>query len=170
MDWKKIIKTLLPYLIIIIVVILLKIFVVTTIYVNGTSMADTLKHGDVMLLDKISYRFNDIKRFDIVVVSLPEEDVIKRVIGLPGDKISYSNNQLYVNGEVIEENFLHKKTGDFNISEIGSEIVPEGQYFVLGDNRTDSYDSRYFGFIDKQEIKGHAVFTIFPFNRLGSKS
>lgn len=170
MDVEKIIKTVLPYVIIIIVVILLKTFVVTTIRVNGTSMMDTLHHGDIMILDRISYKFNKINRFDIVVVHHNNEDMIKRVIGLPGDKVKYVDNQLYINDQLVEENFSHKKTEDFDIQELGVETIPEGQYLVLGDNRTNSYDGRFFGLIPQKEILGHAIFTIYPFNRFGMKA
>lgn len=170
-------RMLLPYMIIIIVIILLKLFVVTTVRVNGGSMNDTLLDGDIMLLDRISYRFRDINRFEIVVVHLEEErndvtykeDVIKRVIGLPGDKISYKDGNLYVNDTLVEEDFHPKETDDFDISELGSEVVPEGSYFVMGDNRPDSYDSRYFGFVSKDDILGHAMFTIWPLSRFGGK-
>ncbi|MEG2283727.1 MAG: signal peptidase I [Bacilli bacterium] len=169
MNIKKIIKGVLPYLIIIVLILLLKQFVITTIRVNGTSMDNTLKDGDIMLLDRIGYKFNDIKRFDIVVVKRPDDDVIKRVIGLPGDHIKYVDSKLYINDKIVDETFSHKLTEDFNINSIALEVIPQGEYFILGDNRTDSYDSRYFGSVKKQDILGKAVLTIFPFNRLGVK-
>ena len=102
-------KDLWIYIVIIIVVILLKIFIVAPIKVNGTSMIDTLEDKDIMILDKISYRFKDIKRFDIVVVDDKEELIIKRVIGLPGEYIEYKDNKLYVNGKYVKENFNRKE-------------------------------------------------------------
>lgn len=125
-----------------------------------------------MILDKISYRFNDIDRFDIVVIKTNKTKIIKRVIGLPGDKIEYKDNKLYINGEYVKEDFLDKntKTYDFTLYDLtGYETIPEGYYFVMGDNREESSDSRIIGLISKKNIEGHAKYTIFPFRRFGSK-
>lgn len=162
-------KDLWIYIVIIIVVILLKIFIVAPIKVNGTSMIDTLEDKDIMILDKISYRFKDIKRFDIVVVDDKEELIIKRVIGLPGEYIEYKDNKLYVNGKYVKENFNRKEMEDYSIEELGETKVPEDTYFVLGDNRPNSKDSRIIGFIPKKQILGKTSLTIFPFNRFGNK-
>ncbi len=169
-EMKDIVKTVLPYVIILAVVIILKVFIVTPVKVNGTSMYPTLSSGDILILNKTSYWFSDIKRFDIVVINNETvgREMIKRVIGLPGDKIEYRNSKLYVNDEEVPEEFTHKETADFNLSELEVTTVPEGNYFVVGDNRTDSYDSRYFGFIAENEIEGKANFLIFPFTRLGT--
>lgn len=127
-------------------------------------MASTLKDKDIMLLDEISYRFKDIQRFDIVVIKYKDEYLIKRIIGLPGETVYYKDNQLYINGKKVKEKFKHEITKDF------SEItITEGEYFVLGDNRTNSTDSRIIGSINKKNIKGKTNFTIFPLNRFGKK-
>lgn len=157
------------YIIIIVLVLLIKTFIVAPIRVNGDSMLDTLENKDIMILNKLNYRFNKIKRFDIVVIKYNNERLIKRVIGLPGEKIEYKNNALYVNGEKVVEDFNHKKTSDFNIKELGSSKVPDDMYFVLGDNRVNSLDSRVIGFIPKNNIEGKTSLTIFPFNRIGNK-
>lgn len=166
---KKIGKEYGIYIILLIVVILLKIFVVSFIVVNGTSMMNTLKNKDIMVLNKIIYQVQDIKRFDIIVIKEKDTYIIKRVIGLPGEKIEYKNNKLYVNGRYIKEDFYHKKTDDFSLEELGTTEVLENQYFVLGDNRTNSADSRMIGLIPKKDIMGKASLTIFPFNRFGIK-
>lgn len=166
---RQFLKEVWPYLIVLLFVIILKAFFIAPIRVNGPSMKETLQDRDIMLLDKISYQFAPIKRFDIVVIHLDEEEIIKRVIGLPGEEIEYKNNKLYVNGKRIKENFSHKKTADFDLSKLDQKKVPKDTYFVLGDNRTDSLDSRILGFIPKNRIKGHAVFTLFPFSRWGAK-
>ena len=150
------------YIILIIIVLIIKMFVVSPIRVNGASMNNTLFDKDIMILDEISYRFNDIKRFDIVVVETKDEYLIKRVIGLPGETIKYEDNILYVNGKKVEENFSHKETKDFEA------VVPKGKYFVLGDNRTNSTDSRIIGPVSKSEIKGKTNLIIFPFSRFGN--
>lgn len=162
--WIKI-KGILSYVIIIVVVLLIKEFIITPIRVNGDSMVKTLQDKDIMLLDKISYRFNDIKRFDIVVVKLEDEYIIKRVIGLPGETVEYRDNKLYINGKQVKEDFKHEDTNDF----ILEEEIPEGFYFVMGDNRPISLDSRMIGLIKENRILGKTSLVIFPLNRIGNK-
>lgn len=163
--------SLLPYIIILIAVILFKTYFYSPIVVNGDSMKNTLHDNDVMILDKISYRNNEIKRFDIVVIYLEEEHeyIIKRIIGLPGEKIEYKDNKLYVNGKYVKEEFEHYKTEDFSTKDIGFEEIPEDKYLVLGDNRVNSIDSRYLGYIKRSDIKGKTSLVLFPFNRIGIK-
>ncbi len=166
---KSFVKEIWVYVVLIIVILLIKKFIVMPIKVNGTSMIDTLHHNDIMILDKISYRFNDIKRFDIVVIDDKEELIIKRIIGLPGEYIEYKDNKLYVNGKYVKENFSHKETSDYSIEELDETKVPENSYFVLGDNRVNSKDSRIIGFIPKEQILGKTSLTVFPFSRFGTK-
>ncbi len=158
-------KEILSYIIIIIVVLLIKHYIITPIKVNGNSMNNTLKDKDIMILDKISYRFQEIKRFDIVVVKKGNDYLIKRVIGLPGETVEYRNNKLYINGKNIDEKFIHEKTNDF----IMEEKIPDDCYFVVGDNRPVSNDSRYIGVINKKDILGKTSLVIFPFSRVGVK-
>ena len=160
----KLLKELLPYIIIIIAVIIIRTFIFTPVVVNGPSMMDTLHNGDVMILDKIGMKLGGIKRFDIVVIQTGKTKIIKRVIGLSGETISYKNNKLYINGKEVSDNHSNEITYDFE------EVkIPDGEYYVLGDNRTDSVDSRILGTIPKNEILGHATFIIYPFNRFGSR-
>lgn len=160
----KLLKELLPYIIIIIVVIIIRTFIFTPVVVNGPSMMNTLHNGDVMILDKIGMKLGGIKRFDIVVIQTGKTKIIKRVIGMPGETISYHDNKLYINGKEVSDNHSNEITYDFE------EIkIPDGEYYVLGDNRTDSVDSRILGTIPKNEILGHATFIIYPFNRFGSR-
>ena len=165
---KEKVKTLLPYIIIIVVVLFIKAFIVTPIKVNGESMYPTLEEGDIMILNKTAYYFNKPKRFDIVVVDMPDEYLIKRVIGLPGEQIEYKNNTLYVDGKKVKENFKHGKTDDFNIKELGSDTVPEGYYLVMGDNRGNSLDSRELGFMKEEQLLGRTNLIILPFDRIGN--
>lgn len=165
---KKFVKEIYPYIIIVIVVLLIKKFVIAPIRVIGPSMKDTLLDGDIMLLDKVTYRFSDIKRFDIVVIKYDNDLIIKRVIGLPGDEIEYEDNKLYINGKYYSEDYL--STGTTTPAFKTSSVVPKGSYFVLGDNRKVSKDSREIGFVSKKNIEGKATFTFFPFSRFGSKS
>lgn len=160
----KLLKELLPYIIIIIVVIIIRTFIFTPVVVNGPSMMNTLHNGDVMILDKIGMKLGGIKRFDIVVIQTGKTKIIKRVIGMPGETISYHDNKLYINGKEVSDNHSNEITYDFD------EIkIPDNEYYVLGDNRTDSVDSRILGTIPKNEILGHATFIIYPFNRFGSR-
>ena len=158
-------KELIPYIVIFVFVILLKLFVVTPIRVNGTSMMNTLHPKDIMILNKTAYLTKGPKRFDIVVVRLDDEDIIKRVIGLPGEVIEYKDNVLYVNGKKVEEKVKGLETADYK-----SEKIPAGSYLVMGDNREASYDGRTFGFIKKNQILGRTSLVILPFNRIGYKN
>lgn len=160
-------KEILPYLIIILIILLVKRFLFTTILVNGRSMNDTLKENDVMILDKVSYRVSDIKRFDIIVLNASKTKLIKRVIGLPGEHVKYVDNELYINDKKVSDTYGKGITYDFDLTELGINKIPDGYYFVLGDNREDSLDSRSIGIIPKKDILGHATFRLYPFNKFG---
>lgn len=157
------------YIIVIIIVLLIRQYLVALVKVNGNSMFDTLHNKDIMILNKIIYRLNDIERFDIVVIKEDDEYLIKRVIGLPGETLEIKDNVLYINGKKVEQKFYHKKTDDFYIKDLNSNKIPKNTYFVLGDNRTDSLDSRILGFIPRSKILGRARYTILPFSRFGIK-
>ena len=159
------VKEILSYVLIIVLVLLVKEFIVTPIKVNGSSMMNTLHNNDIMILDKISYRFKSIERFDIVVIKRNGEYLIKRIIGLPGEVVEYKDNKLYINEELIEEEFSHLETKDYLLE----GKIPEGYYFVVGDNRPDSLDSRRIGLIKEDEILGKTSLVIFPFTRFGFK-
>lgn len=161
--FKKILKEYLPYVVIIIVVLIIKSNIVAPIRVNGKSMNNTLKNGDIMILDIIGYRTSKLKRFDIVVIDNGKDYLIKRVIGLPNEEIEYKDNKLYVNGKLIKDKYSKGKTNDFKVT------VNNNSYYVLGDNREDSLDSRYYGSFNKKKILGKTNFTVFPFNRFGNK-
>ena len=144
--------------------------------VSGASMYPTLHNGDRMILSKVG----DIHRFDVVILKAPDENVeyIKRVIGMPGDTIEMKSGVLYINGKKVDQPFINtealvKQTvfmDDFTLESLtGESKVPEGKYFVLGDNRGVSKDSRMIGFIDRSAIEGKAVFTIWPFGRIGGQ-
>ena len=144
--------------------------------VSGASMYPTLHNGDRMILSKIG----EINRFDVVVLKAPDENVeyIKRVIGMPGDTLEMKQGVLYINGKKIEQPFinteaLQKQTvfiDDFTLQTLTGETkIPEGKYFVMGDNRGVSKDSRMIGLIDRKAIEGKAVFTIWPMNQFGGQ-
>lgn len=169
MNMKKVIKEISSYALVILVVFLIKQYVVSPIRVNGESMYGTLHDQDIMILNKTIYHFKDIKRFDIVVVKTNQEPIIKRVIGLPSEKIEYKDSVLYVNGKKIQETFDHAKTEDFSTEDLDNLIIPDDMYLVLGDNRVNSLDSRVLGLIPKKDILGQAKYVILPFSRFGEK-
>ena len=159
---KKFIKELIPYIIIIIVVVLIRSYIVTPVIVVGDSMVPTLEDNQVLLLNKINYKFNEIERYDIVVIKVGKSEIIKRVIGLPGENIEYRNNTLYIDGheETTKYNF---DTEDFNLKSIcNCDKIPEDKYLVLGDNRMVSSDSRIIGLIDKKDILGNTTVSLWP--------
>ena len=152
------------YVYIVLAVVLIRTFIVTPAIVSGDSMDDTLKDGQLVILNKLIYRIDDIERFDIVVVKNKEDNdkIIKRVIGLPNETIEYIDNKLYINGNLVLTNFKAKDTANFKT------ITKEGEYFVMGDNRPVSKDSRMLGNFTSKDIVGKVGFRIFPFNKVGS--
>lgn len=160
----KVVRELIPYVVIVLIVVLVRSFIITPVRVNGSSMESTLQDGNILLLEKYDKNY---KRFDIVVAEYAGEKLIKRVIGLPGDTVEYRSNILYINGERISEPFINEDTEDFSLRQLGYDKIPEGHYFIVGDNRDDSLDSRYLGLFKKESIEGKVIFRIFPFNKFG---
>ncbi|OCA85459.1 signal peptidase I [Bacillus sp. FJAT-27225] len=151
----------------------IRYFLFAPIVVDGQSMMPTLKHADRMIVNKFSYQIGEPERFDIIVFHAPEnKDYIKRVIGLPGDTIEYKDDTLYVNGKAYEEPYLeeYKKmvvdgplTDPFTLEEkIGRKTVPEGELFVMGDNRRYSKDSRHIGTIPMEKVLGKTSVVYWP--------
>ena len=114
----KVVKEVLCYAFIIVLVLLFKHYIISPIRVDGDSMNPTLKDGDIMLLNEIGYRLHGVERFDIVVIDTPNDVIIKRVIGLPGDRIRYQDNILYVNDKEVDEPFEHDVTHNFELKEL----------------------------------------------------
>ncbi|WP_044893788.1 signal peptidase I [Bacillus alveayuensis] len=153
----------------------IRYFIFAPIIVDGLSMMPTLHDHDRMIVNKLSYKIGEPKRFDIIVFHAEEDkDYIKRVIGLPGDRIEYKNDTLYVNGKAYKEPYLdeYKKqvidgplTESFTLEEItGRATVPEGHLFVMGDNRRFSKDSRHIGFIPMDKVVGKTNIVYWPFS------
>lgn len=166
---KNIIKEVLPYILILGGVILIRSFIITPVIVSGNSMKPNLHNGEVLLEKKIGYNPSSIKRFDIVVIKTGNEEIIKRIIGMPGEHISYKNNKLYINDKIVKETFNFRNTEDFNLEEIcNCTSIPEGKYLVLGDNRPISKDSRTIGLVDEKDILGKVVYRIWPISKFGS--
>ncbi|MEX3745541.1 signal peptidase I [Lysinibacillus xylanilyticus] len=158
----------------------IKQFLFTPVLVKGASMMPTLEDHDRVIVNKIGPTLQSYDRFDIVVIEMNEEtNYIKRIIGLPGDKIEYKDDQLYINGEKYNEPYLDqyknelKDTGtltyDFTLDQnLGETTVPEGYYFVLGDNRRVSNDSRNpeVGFISEEQIMGTTNIICWPMEHI----
>lgn len=165
-DIKEFIKDSLKYLIVIATVFFIALFVVSFEQVIGPSMEGTLDAGDVTIVNKLVYKFRTIKRNEIVSINQKDKIMVKRVIGLPGEHIEYKDNKLYVNGSLVLENNISVETKDFKLEDIGYETIPKDMYFVLGDNRTNSSDSREFGLVKKDEIIGKIVMRLYPFSKI----
>lgn len=168
----------------------IRLFVFEPVIVNGHSMDPTLADGQRLVISKV---FNP-ERFDIITVKEPDDPkttAVKRLIGLPGDTVKYQDDQLYINGKKYSEEYLadfKQKLSDNHLAkeyaydkyfqqraETSSTftnnfevVVPKGKYFVLGDNRLVSKDSRIFGFVAADQIKGEVVLRYFPFDKMGS--
>ncbi len=156
--WIKNGKELLPYIVILIVVVFVRTFIATPIKVNGNSMYKTLDGTEFMILNKL----NKVERFDIVVLDAHNDELIKRIYGLPGEKIAIENNVIYINDKKLEDVYAYGQTSDYESITLGKD-----EYFVLGDNRTVSLDSRTIGPVKKSQIKGTTNFILYPFNRFG---
>lgn len=161
---KEFITDFAKYIIIAIIALIIFIYILSFQQVLGPSMEPNYNEGEIYLLNKFKYNIFEVKRFDVIVLkSKKSKLMIKRIIGLPGDTVEYKNNKLYINDEEIKEDFkMSGVTKDFDIEVLGSNTVPENSYFVLGDNRENSEDSRIFGFVTKDEIVGKVEFRLWP--------
>ncbi len=180
----------LPFLIIgaLIVAVLVKSFLIQVFWIPSGSMEETLQIGDRVIVNKLAYRLGDPGRGDVVVfepetfesesivtkvsrnllesigLRTPESDLIKRVIGLPGETIEVKDNQIYINEAPLTEPYLAQ---GIRMNDFGPELVPVDSYFVMGDNRSSSRDSRVFGAIDGHRIVGRAFSVVWPPGRWG---
>ena len=155
----KFVLELIPYLVILVVVVVIRTYICTPIIVSGPSMQPTLDGGELMLLNKLS----SFDRFDVVVVDIETEEIIKRIIALPGETITCERGIVYVNGKRQDEEYSQGYTFDFE-----KITLAEDEYFVMGDNREDSKDSRMIGPIKEDQIKGTAKFVLYPFGEFGN--
>ena len=161
------------------IVVALSVFVVVYLFlvqpheVKGSSMEPSFLNNQYIITDKISYRFGDPQRGDVIIFKAPvnpDVDYIKRIIGLPGDKVMITKGKVFINGKMISELYLADLTPIFpnGFVQDGVEIdVPQEHYFVMGDNRPHSSDSREFGPISKKLIIGRAIFRYWPVNDIG---
>lgn len=148
----------------------IRTFVAEARYIPSGSMLPTLEIDDRLIIDKIGYRFTEPQRGDVVVFSPTDElkkqykdAFIKRIIGLPGETIEVKNGQVFVNGKGISEDYIAERPQ----YTWGPGTVPAGSYLVLGDNRNNSFDSHYWGFVPRENIIGRATVRFWPPNRIG---
>ncbi len=163
------------FIVIVVIFLFLQHFVGQHIEVNGSSMENTLSHEDHLILEKVSYRFEEPTRFDIVVFrpyeSQEKEDTyyIKRVMGMPGERIQVIDGQIYINGEILQEDYGTEAINDFRAGIAKEEILLEkDEYFLIGDNRNNSTDSRdeTIGPVKRDTIIGRAWVRIWPISKL----
>ena len=159
----------------IVVALLVKTFLVQAFRIPSESMDPTLIKGDRVLVNKLSYRLHDVNRGDVVVFERPDslpggpddpKDLIKRVIGLPGDTVYARDGTVFVNDKPLDEPYLPDGTTTVNMDQ--PITVPDGEVWVMGDNRGNSQDSRVFGTIPESSIVGRAFLLMWPLNRFGS--
>lgn len=169
------IREILGFLVYVAVVVGITFFIITFIgqrtYVSGSSMESTLSHGDNLIVDKLTYRFADPKRYDIIVFPFRYEEntyYIKRIIGLPGETVQIQDGSIYIDGEVLNESYGREVMKSAGLAADPIELK-EDEYFVLGDNRNDSTDSREpnVGVIHRDEIIGRAWVRIWPLEKIG---
>lgn len=166
LDWTKTIVLAL------VIALIIKCFLFEATRVEGISMQNTLETNDMLFINKLEKHFKDYERGNIVVLKAPDQKnkrYIKRVIGVGGDKISIDDGKVYVNGDLLKEDYISTDYTEL-ITDQSEWSLSDGEYFVMGDNRFPmaSNDSRNFGPISKDRIIGKAVFRFYPFDRIGS--
>lgn len=147
---------------------LIKTFVVGNFWIPSESMLPTIEVNDKVIVTNFSYWFEEPQRGDVIVFKYPldtKKDYIKRCIGLPGETVEFKDSKLYINGSLIAEPYL---PDGLEFEDYGPVTVPEGQYFMCGDNRNNSSDSRVWGFLDEELIIGKAQVIYWPFARWGT--
>ena len=163
--WRETIETVFWALIL---ALILRTFVIQAFWIPSGSMIPTLEIGDRVLVLKFWYALPKVepKRGQIIVFKYPVDprrDFVKRVIGLPGDKVEMKNGTVYINDKELFEPYV-KNTDTFNMESL---VVPEKSYFCLGDNRPNSQDGRFWGFVPRDFIRGPAIFRYWPLSRIG---
>jgi signal peptidase I len=146
----------------------LVLFVFQPVRVQGYSMMPRLRNNERLFVDKMAFSVGPLRRGDVVVFHYPRDprqNFIKRIIGLPGDHIVIWGGEVYVNGKRLVEPYVPARFQDY--SDYPEVTVPKGDYYVLGDHRDSSYDSRFWGFLPRKDIFGRAVFAYWPVGDLG---
>ena len=163
--WREILEWIGTLALAVVIALTVRTLIFEPVKVDGRSMDATLKNGEIMFVTKPEYLAGDPERFDVVICHYPNRgntNFVKRVVGLPGDVVEVSGGYLYVNGEKYEEEYITHRP-DYTMAPY---TVPEGQYFVLGDNRSNSNDSHLIGPIARDMIKGKVRWVIYPFDAM----
>jgi signal peptidase I len=154
----------------VLVAFLVKTFLFQAFYIPSASMSPTLKVSDRVLVNKLSYDLHDVNRGDIVVFRTPPgggdgtiKDLIKRVVGLPGDTVEAHDGRVFVNGKPLDEPYTHGAS----TSPFAAQKIPPGHYWMMGDNRPNSRDSRFFGAVNGDLIVGRAFIRVWPIGSIG---
>ena len=171
--WNKIKENVQIIAIALVLAFLIRAFIAEPRYIPSDSMLPTLEQGDRLVVEKVSYYFTPPTRGDVVVFEPPEQlqmqgyeqdqAFIKRVIATAGQIVSVVNGRVYLDNQPLQENYI-LETPNYTLKPVG---IPEGQLFVMGDNRNNSNDSHIWGFLPQQKVIGHAVFRFWPLNRIG---
>ena len=170
---KEIISWVLPFAVAFVIAAVVNTFLFQFVRVDGESMCDTLHNGEIMLVTKPEYLFGDPRRGDVVICNYPDrtEIFVKRVIGIPGDTVEVLRNVVYINGKAIDEPYLTEARNDNGFS-MAAFSLGDNEYFVMGDNRDNSHDSRnYYGHgspaaLTRDMILGHVQYVLFPFGSI----
>ncbi len=168
--WRSVLETVIYVAVIFAIAFFIVKFVVQKTVVEGPSMYPTLESGNHLILEKVSYAFGEPERFDIIVFRIPGDErtyYIKRVIALPGETVQIAEGVIYIDGIPLEEDYGYEEIAYTGLAS-NPLTLGEGEYFVLGDNRNNSTDSRYesIGPVTEEQILGHAILRIWPLNEI----
>lgn len=156
----------------ILLAVIFRTYIFRTAYAMSVSMEPTLHEGQILIISKVNYLVGEPERGDIVVIDSRQDklehlNLIKRVVGLPGETVEIKDNRVYIDGKLLDPDFTQSPTPDFGFKKT---TIPEGMYMVMGDNRENSRDSRFesVGFVEGDFFQGEAVFRVWPLNKIGA--
>ncbi len=159
-----------------VIALLVTNFIISPVRVSGRSMYPTLEDSSIGFSNILGFKLGHLNRFDIAIIYIPEKNeyLVKRVIGLPGDTVSYTNGQLYIDEEPVEESFLDgsykAQYGDHFMTDVEPITLGDDEYYCLGDNRPHSTDSRFYGPFKKENIRSKGIFILYPFSNAGAET
>jgi signal peptidase I len=171
-DMKEIYSWIKTIVFAVVLAFIFRTYIFSTAYAMNISMEPTLKEGQILIISKVNYLVGEPQRGDIVVIDSEQDklenlNLIKRVVGMPGETVEIKDNRVYIDGKLLEPDFTLSPTPDFGFEKT---TIPEGKYMVMGDNRERSRDSRSesVGFIDRDHLSGKAVFRVWPLSKMGT--